>query len=92
MTFKRFSVILGQKFTPMNSKQLLTYFITLILTFFLQCVPVFAQESARDGMANMMYESGKIYVVIGTILLIFIGMVIYLFALDRKIRRMEDEM
>ena len=55
---------------------------------------MFAQASKAvpdNGMANLMYESGKIYVVIGVILLIFIGVVFYLIALDRRIKKMEDE-
>lgn len=75
----------------MKVKQLFAYLLFFATIFSLQCVSVFAQESARDGMANLMYESGKMYVVIGVILLIFIGMAIYLFALDRRIKKMEDE-
>lgn len=78
----------------MKINSLITKYFFLFLIFFLQFFPIFAQASKvvpDNGMANLMYESGKIYVVIGVILLIFIGVVFYLIALDRRIKKMEDE-
>jgi len=40
---------------------------------------VFAQQSAPVEMADEMRSSGKIYVVIATIVIIFTGLAIYLF-------------
>lgn len=48
-----------------------------------------AQEDVE--MASSLRDSGKIYVVVATVVLIFIGMVIYLIKLDRKIRKIENE-
>lgn len=42
-------------------------------------------------MATGMRASGKIYVVVAVIATIFIGIVIYLIALDKRIRRLEKE-
>lgn len=42
-------------------------------------------------MAKALRESGKIYVVVGVVVLIFIGMVIYLIKLDRKVSQIERE-
>jgi uncharacterized membrane protein YwaF len=44
-------------------------------------------ESAR--MADLMRSNGKIYVVVAVVVTILIGLFIYLFRLDRKIRRIE---
>ncbi|MEZ4883683.1 MAG: hypothetical protein R3E32_03010 [Chitinophagales bacterium] len=67
--------------------------VYVLLGVLLQHASLFAQTPTEDnGMANLMYQSGKIYVVVGVILLIFIGIVFYLVALDRRIKRMEDEM
>ncbi|MGB0932108.1 MAG: CcmD family protein [Chitinophagales bacterium] len=79
----------------MKIKQLFTYLTFVFFTVSLQCTSLFAQSTssnAKEGMANLMYQSGKIYVVVGVILLIFIGVVFYLFALDRRIKAIEDEM
>lgn len=79
----------------MKIKQLFTYLTFIFLAALLQSTSLIAQSapsSAKDGMANLMYQSGKIYVVVGVILLIFIGVVFYLFALDRRIKKLEDEM
>ncbi len=47
---------------------------------------------ADSGAYNeMMYSSGKIYVVVGVILLMFIGIVAYLIHLDRKLTKLENQ-
>ncbi|MFK7905226.1 MAG: CcmD family protein [Chitinophagales bacterium] len=77
----------------MKVRHLLSQSLLVALAILLPCLSLFAQSNKADnGMANMMYSSGKIYVVIGVILLIFIGIVFYLVALDRRIGRMEDEL
>jgi CcmD family protein len=40
---------------------------------------------------NTMYSEGKIYVVIAVIGIIFVGLAAYLFQLDRKITKIENE-
>ncbi len=75
-------------------KQLFAKFSLVFLAVLLQTSALLAQASKvipDDGMANLMYQSGKIYVVVGVILLIFIGVVFYLLALDRRIKKLEDE-
>ncbi len=42
-------------------------------------------------MADMLRQSGKIYVVIASILLIFIGIVLFLFKLERRLKQLENE-
>lgn len=42
-------------------------------------------------MADIMRSNGKIYVVVGVILIIFIGFIIYTISLDRKISKIEKE-
>ncbi|MGB0403402.1 MAG: CcmD family protein [Salibacteraceae bacterium] len=49
----------------------------------------FAQEVA---MADQMRADGKIYVVIAVLVLIFIGIVVYLFSLDKKINNIEKKL
>ena len=47
---------------------------------------VFAQS-----MADEMRSNGKIYVVVAVLVTIFIGIVLYLIRLDRKLTRLEKE-
>ena len=49
----------------------------------------FAQDAE---MADTMRSNGKIYVVVGIILIILFGLIAYLLLLDRKITRLEKEM
>ncbi len=51
----------------------------------------FAQDKAKAEMADIMRSNGKIYVVVAVCLTILIGLFLYVFALDRKIRKMEKE-
>lgn len=58
------------------------------LFFFLLAFP--AGLSAQDiEMADALRQSGKIYVVVAVIAVIFIGLAIYLFSLDKKISKLE---
>ncbi len=42
-------------------------------------------------MADVMRSNGKIYVVVGAILILFIGFTIYAISIDRKLSRIERE-
>jgi CcmD family protein len=49
-------------------------------------VSAFAQDVE---MADAMRSSGKIYVVVGTVAVVFVGLAIYLFTIDRRLSRLE---
>ncbi len=53
----------------------------------------FAQNPASQEteMADLMRSNGKIYVVVGVMLTILAGLIIYLIRLDRKITKLEEE-
>lgn len=65
----------------------------IILSFLLLLFSnvLLAQQDANSWMDNTMYESGKINVVVAVISIIFVALFIYMFALDRRIRKMEEE-
>ena len=42
-------------------------------------------------MADTMRDNGKIYVVVAVIVAIFIGIILYLIRLDRKMTRLEKD-
>jgi CcmD family protein len=46
----------------------------------------FAQDTE---MADQLRGSGRIYVVVATIAIVFVGLAIYLFTLDRRLNRLE---
>lgn len=55
--------------------------------FFILCnLVLFAQD-----MADEMRKNGKIYVVVAVLVAIFIGIIIYLIRLDRKLSKLEKE-
>ena len=61
--------------------------VLLLLSF----VPVFAQQNAAVEMDNVLRSSGKIYVVVATIVIIFAGLAFYLFSIDRRLKKIEKE-
>ena len=54
-------------------------------------INVFAQQAKPVEMADALRSSGKIYVVIATIVIIFLGLAIYLFSIDRRLKKIEKE-
>jgi len=64
----------------------------LVLFCLIVChMVVFAQQATNVEMADTMRSSGKIYVVIAIIATIFVGLAIYLFAIDRRLKKIERE-
>jgi hypothetical protein len=68
------------------------YTIPLIITGLLLGLIVRAQDSMptkKIEMASGMRANGKIYVVITVLIIILLGLIAYVVALDRKIRKFE---
>ena len=61
-----------------------------ILSFFtlLLSTALFSQELE---MADQMRSEGKIYVVVGVLLIILIGLLLYLVSIDKKLGKLEKE-
>lgn len=57
----------------------------IIITLFLNL----AANAQTVEMADVLRSSGKIYVVVGTIAIIFVGLAGYLFMLDRRVTKLE---
>lgn len=58
-----------------------------LAAFLLSTLPMMAQGSTEDFFRS----TGKLYVVVAVILAMFIGIVIYLYHLDRKIKNLEKQ-
>lgn len=58
--------------------------VALLLTF----IQAYSQEVE---MADSLRSSGKIYVVVIVISVIFIGLVVYLFSIDRRVKKLEKK-
>ena len=66
-------------------KKLLLSFLSIISSLIL-----LAQDNTNGvEMADALRQNGKIYVVVAVILTIFIGIIIYLIRLDKKISKLE---
>ncbi len=70
-------------------------FFLFVLLFSLNFItPILAQNTTSSEnveMADAFRKEGKIYVVVGTFVLILTGIIIYLVALDRKLTKLEEE-
>lgn len=62
--------------------------LLLLLFVVFSCLPAMAGEPSED----IFHESGKIYVVVAVITIVFIGIIIYLLNLDRKVAKLEKEL
>lgn len=63
----------------------LAFLVFLLLGY----IAAFGQQAQSVEMADTMRSSGKIYVVIITIIIIFAGLAIYLFTIDRRLKKIE---
>ncbi|HEY1060883.1 MAG TPA: CcmD family protein [Daejeonella sp.] len=62
--------------------------LALILSFTLNLL---AQNSNGVEMADSLRSSGKIYVVVLVISVVFIGLAIYLFSIDNRLKKIEKQ-
>lgn len=71
----------------MKNKSLYKWLVMLVFTLVSQVG--LAQSDVE--MADLMRSNGKIYVVVAVLVIIFIGLVVYLVSLDRKVSKLEKE-
>jgi hypothetical protein len=62
--------------------------LTMLAGALLGFLPVAAQSSAPSMDANMV-QNGKIYVVVAVLVVIFIGILIFLVQMERRLRKLE---
>ena len=79
------------------TKQSITLLLPLLLTILtaLQAaaqMPVAAAAAEEVQMADALRQSGKIYVVVAAVTIIVLGLLLYIFALDRKVSRLEKQL
>lgn len=60
-----------------------------ILSLMLILVSFIAQAQSTVEMADTMRAEGKIYVVVGIIMIVLVGLIAYLIMLDRKVKKLE---
>ena len=62
----------------------------LLLCFLLfSSISIIAQKSNGVDMATELRSSGKIYVVVAVLAVIFIGLAFYLFSMDNRLKKIE---
>jgi len=64
--------------------------LTFLLLLLLSCTAVFAQNASVQ-MDDALKSNGKIYVVVTVMAIIFTGIAIYLFTIDRRLKKIEKE-
>jgi hypothetical protein len=64
--------------------------IIFALMLLLSSVQLFAREGQIE-MADTMRSNGKIYVVVICIVIILAGLLIYLFSLDKRLKKIEKK-
>jgi len=64
--------------------------IILAILLLINSVGVFAQDNGIE-MADTLRSNGKIYVVVVCIVIILLGLLGYLFTLDRRLKKLEKK-
>ena len=64
--------------------------LSVLLLFLLSSYTLLAQSTSEIDMADTWRSNGKINVVIAVLAVIFLGLFIDLFGIDRKLRRLEN--
>ena len=65
------------------------YLITLLLSIVFTTQGI-AQQNYVVEMADVMRSNGKIYVVVAVLATIFIGLMIFLIRIDKKVQKLEE--
>lgn len=65
-------------------KKLLSFIYLMLVTL------SFAKAESNVQMADGLYSSGKIYVVVGCLVIIVLGVFAYLFNLDKRLKKVEN--
>lgn len=65
--------------------------ITVISALAQDKIPITSNDYGNNAveMADVMRDSGKIYVVVAVILALWVGMTVYLFMVDKKVSKLE---
>lgn len=64
--------------------------ISSLLGLVLMVLSLSANAQSDVPMADGLRSEGKIYVVVAIILIVLAGLVVYLFLMDRKVKKLED--
>jgi len=64
---------------------------TCLILVLLLPFSLLAQATEHPEMADLMRQSGKIYVVIAVLTIIFAGIIFYLITIDRKVSGLEKK-
>jgi CcmD family protein len=64
--------------------------LSALLLLLFGYISAFAQSDHAE-MDDILRSSGKIYVVVVVLAIIFIGLAIYLFSIDRRLKKIEKE-
>src|SRR5262245_60242714 len=73
-----------------SSATMKAMFQRILLLTFLFFAPVILPAQGPE-MADGMRQEGKIYVVVAIVLTVAIGLIVYLFIIDRKVSRLEKD-
>ena len=63
----------------------------MFITASLLGAATFAQPSQESWLVETMYKSGKINTVVAVVAVLIAGLAAWMFVMDRKVRRMEQE-
>lgn len=70
-------------------QKILGLFVFILFTLFAQALQAGGDPAIE--MADKLRASGKIYVVVAVLAIIFAGIIVFLVTIDRRLRKLENE-
>jgi len=65
--------------------------VSIVLSVFMFCCNKLYAQTEKVEMADVLRSNGKIYAVVAVCLTILFGLLFYVYRIDRKISKMENE-
>jgi CcmD family protein len=64
----------------------------ILTILILSLISIVAQAQEQVEMADKLRQDGKIWVVVAVIFATFVGLIVYLISIDRKVSKIEKEL
>ena len=65
--------------------------IFLLSVMLLYSLNILAQQASNSAINDAMRNSGKIYVVVTVMTIVFVGIIAYLFTIDKRLKKIENK-
>lgn len=66
-------------------------FSTIIILLFSVVLPIWSPAQGETSQSGFFYSDLKIYVVVAVLLIILLGLIIHLFSIEKRLKKLENQ-